>query len=607
MIIDDRLPTTAMKQTSFNAVDRSSLAARRLRAGFSLIEVIVAVAIFLIIGGGVYFTYANIVDVLGRTRTRTLATSLVSKHVEAIRNLPFDSVGTVGGYPVGVIPATSTVSYEGNQFLVTTTVRNIDDAFDGKQGQTPNDTAPADYKLVEITVHCSTCFNFPPLSFTTWVAPQNLESSTRNGSLFVNVFNANGQPISDANVSVRNTALSPSISIDDVTNNSGTLQLVDIPTSTTAYRVTVSKSGYTSAQTYSSSSTNPNPIPPHATVASQQITSISFAIDKVSDITVATQDKYCAPVSGVSLIQNGTKKIGTAPDVLLYSKAFTTDSSGLSSRSNLEWDTYSFAVTSALHHLAGYTPLLPLTIAPSSTTMLSLFIESAASSSLLVGVKNASGTPIADVQVQIDKTGVSTSTLTGRNVHRETDWSNGRYAAQDGNIDDATPAGSLTIKKSGGLYATSTNSFLESTTIDFGTATTTFHTLSWAPLSQPSNTSLKFQLASASASTGPWSYLGPDGTGSTYYTSTSSISSAINGGRYVRYKIFMNTTSDAQTPQLDEVSIVFSSGCVPSGHAFFAGIPTGSYDITASKSGYQTATTTITVGSGWQEASLIMQ
>ena len=62
---------------------------------------------------------------------------------------------------------------------------------------------------------------------------------------------------------------------------------------------------------------------------------------------------------------------------------------------------------------------------------------------------------------------------------------------------------------------------------------------------------VKFQIASSNASSGPWSFMGPDGTNSTYYIPHSNGTyfavpinpSQHNNKRYFRYKIFLETDS----------------------------------------------------------------
>src|SRR4051812_42684127 len=99
--------------------------------GFTLIEILIAMAIFVIFASSLFLTYGNILEILGRTRMRTVITSLMNREIEIIRNLPYDQVGIVGGFPAGVIPAQKVEVYEGAHFLVEGYVHNIDDPFDG--------------------------------------------------------------------------------------------------------------------------------------------------------------------------------------------------------------------------------------------------------------------------------------------------------------------------------------------------------------------------------------------------------------------------------------------------------------------------------------------
>src|SRR5258708_819773 len=236
--------------------------------GITFIDLIISMGIIALLFSAIFALYFSIVNSAGNIEVRTAAAELMGQQLETIRNMSYDSVGIVGGAPAGTIPENQTLAVGRYGFNVQTVVRNIDDPFDGTLGGTPNDTNPADYKLVTLTVSCPSCPNgFVPLSITSTVAPKNLESASLSGDLSINVLDASGNPVSLANVVVTNATVTPSISFTDTTNASGVLQLVGVPTSTQAYHVVVTKSGYSSDQTYQSGlGSNPHPVKPDATV-----------------------------------------------------------------------------------------------------------------------------------------------------------------------------------------------------------------------------------------------------------------------------------------------------------------------------------------------------
>jgi hypothetical protein len=157
--------------------------------------------------------------------------------VETVRNMRYEDVGTVGGVPAGKIPQVQNVTVGSVTYALHTYVRNIDDPFDGTLGGTPNDTAPADYKMVEFQVTCDACTRYNLIRMSTYVAPKNLESTSKRGNLFIRVFDAGGHAISGATVHVSNSTVTPLIDLTDITNVDGMLQLVDTATSSAGYRI----------------------------------------------------------------------------------------------------------------------------------------------------------------------------------------------------------------------------------------------------------------------------------------------------------------------------------------------------------------------------------
>ena len=569
--------------------------------GFTLIEALIAVALFIIIVTPLYMAYAKIIEIIQKNQTKAYAIALIQNQIETIRNIPYDEVGVVGSFPPGPIPPTQTIQYRGSSFSIQTTIRNIDDPSDGV---TPQDTAPADYKLIEVSAFCTTCANAVPLKITTTTAPKALEASGNTGSLFVNVFDASGNAISGVNVQVINNALAPPISITDTTGLNGMFQLVGIPTSTASYAISISKPGYSSDATYPLGAPgNPNPIKPHATVAESQLTQVSFAIDKVSTLDIQTKDDFCAVVPAVPFSITGTKLLGSDPNVLKYTSNAQTDSNGFSKINNLEWDTYSFSVGGGGYDLAGNTPLMPFIVNPSSTYDMRWMILPSATPSILITVQNASGTLIDNATVNIQNANVDRTVQTGRRSVTKQDWRASNYTSQSGSI-DAESSSTMQLLQENGAYSTTTEEWLISHTIDFGTTNTTFYTLSWIPENQPWQTgpnSLRFQIA-ANNDNALWNFIGPDGTANTFFsTSGNSVNGLFGSNRYMRYKVYMKTEDSAQTPSLESITISFSSSCIPSGQTLISALPTGAYTLTVTAPGYQAYTdSALTISNGWQ-------
>jgi prepilin-type N-terminal cleavage/methylation domain-containing protein len=583
------------------------------KKGFTLVEILVGAFVFLIIAAGVYQGYVTVLRLLGLSEAKTAATLLANERVELVRNLAYQDVGTVGGLPNGVLPQVSLVSRDGFLFTVTTTVRSIDDPFDGTIGGTPNDLSPADYKLVQIEIGCSACRNFTPLSVTTTQAPKNLETSSGNGALFVQVIDGNGQPISGVTVRVQNASSTPPIDVTDLTNQNGILPLVDVPPGIHTYKVTVSKNGYSSSTTYPPGGAgNPNPVKPNATVAAGQVTQLSFAIDFVGTINWRSVSPSCQVRANIPFTLHGTKLLGTNPDTLAYNQNLTTGAPGTLVTTNLEWDTYTFSPISTLYDLAGSSPLLSMTLSPGAAVDALLVLEPKVPKSLLVSVKDgATGLPVADATVTISAGAFNQTLITNRGFLRQTNWSGGsgqevfsdgdRYLSSDGNIETANPAGDIRLRQSLGTYAPSGE--IVSSTFDTGSATTTYYNLLWEPIDQPEESgedSVRLQLASNNDGS-TWNFIGPDGTSASYYTtSNQNINALHNGHQYIRYKVFLGTASSTLSPNISEIALTYGSVCVPYGQVFFQGLVPNTYTVSVSHPNYQPVSTDVVLSEDWK-------
>lgn len=589
--------------------------------GFGLVETIVGVAIFALVATASYGGFVKILQGVKVLQVKNVAAHLANEQIEIVRNLPYADVGIVGGLPSGKIPREQILTRGGIEFSVTTSVRDVDDPFDGQIGGVPNDLSPADYKLVEVHITClsggtgsASCDALSDdLVYYTRVAPYALETTGNNGALFVQVLDAIGQPVSGADVHIENNQQAEPINIDEVTGANGMFQIVDAPPGTGAYEISVTKDGDASENDYSTERTytigspeNPNPNKPHANVAVGQVTQISFTIDELADLDIRTRRDTCASVGGVDFDLRGSKTIGMggggAP-IYKYSESLATGGSGLLSLGGMEWDNYLLTVTDGAWQLAGANPLLPLELNPAGDVSLDLILELSDPNALLIQVVDGqTGLPVSDAIVQVESAGGGgeDGAVTGRGFKLQTDWQGGSgqtdmsggdptryYSASE--IGDSSPAGQIKLSEFGGIYSGA--GWLESSTFDTGT-TTNFGVLTWDPIDQAPQTgadSVRFQVATnlTVTATTTWDFVGPDGGAASYYTSSGeAISATHDGDRYLRYKVFLQTADNAFTPAISNVAFTFTTDCLPPGQVFFGGLGTGEYTINVDHDDY---------------------
>ncbi len=86
--------------------------------------------------------------------------------------------------------------------------------------------------------------------------------------------------------------------------------------------------------------------------------------------------------------------------------------------------------------------------------------------------------------------------------------------------------------------------------------------LSWTATT-PTGTTVRFQAAAGSSASGPFSFIGPDGTSGTFFTtSPATLSGAMFSGRYFAYRAFLSTTVGTATPVLGDVTACYDNTCL---------------------------------------------
>ncbi|MBI5530950.1 MAG: prepilin-type N-terminal cleavage/methylation domain-containing protein [Candidatus Doudnabacteria bacterium] len=590
---------------------------------FTIIEFMVSLAVFTILVSAMLGTFALITRTTKTAREKTILSSLAINYLEIVRNMPYAQVGTISGNPVGTLPDAANAyvqTLNGSTYKIYYEVTYIDDPADGTV-LAGTDPAPADYKQVKMGILNTGTGQVT--NFLTTVVPKGLEGTNNAGALLINVIDSQGNPVSGANIHITYPTTTPTLILDRQSDGTGQWIEVGLPAAVNNYHIVVTKTGYSTDQTYPLTGSNPNPTKPDATIVNGQVTKITFAIDLLANLNIKTLNSLCQPISGVNVNVRGAKIIGTGPPVVYKFNNSYSSVAGLIALNNIEWDTYTpTLLTGQSYIIYGTSPIQKIDVLPGTTQTYTMILGTNTTAySLLVIVKDAStGTALEGATVHLHKGGSVPQDYygtTGGSVWVQQDYSGGsgavnwstttpdRYFQDDGNIDANSAPTGLRLLKISGRYVAS--GWLESSTFDTGTNATNYTILSWQPTSQSASTTLSFQVA-ANNDNATWNYIGPDGTSATYFTTPGvDIGSALDGNRYVRYKAYLSSTDDKKTPVLTSVNLNFVTGCFTPGQVMFPDLTAGNnYSLTIDLPGYQSQTIDPLTITGNQSLEVLM-
>lgn len=252
--------------------------------GMSLVDTLVGSALTLVIVLALFGLVRASLLIATSAKAKAGATAVATAQMEYIRSLPYTSIGTISGIPSGSIPQNATTTLNDIPYGVRTLIVYADDPADG-EGAADSNGILADYKRIKVSVGYTVQGRYRTISMVSNHSPVGIETTAGGGTLRLEVVDALGAPVSGATVQVVNTALIPSIDVSTFSDIAGTVLFSGAPTST-EYQVYVSKSGYSSAETYERDGTNQNPTPGYMTVAETQTTTGTFAIDFLGTLTI---------------------------------------------------------------------------------------------------------------------------------------------------------------------------------------------------------------------------------------------------------------------------------------------------------------------------------
>lgn len=352
-------------------------------AGFTLIDVIVGVSLLVILLLSLLgiLRASLALSLLGKTNAS--ATAIAETQIEYLRSLSYDNLGTVGGIPAGDVPQTATTTTDGVDYVVHTFISYVDDAADG-EGAADENGITTDYKRARVSVSYTIAGQEHAATLVSNFAPPGMETSNGGGTLAVDVVDAIGSPVSNATVHITNPSTDPTVDLTTYSNTNGRVYLPGAATSSD-YRVTVSKSGYSTAQTYERNATNANPTPGYLTVAKDETTTQTFAIDQMATIHIAAFSPVATSTFSDPFADSS--KLATMSSTTVSSGALTLGSGEVSGSAR------SVATTSSL--LVSWGQLDATLDTPADTTA-------------LLHIYDGSGTIIPDAALPGNSTGFDT-------------------------------------------------------------------------------------------------------------------------------------------------------------------------------------------------------
>jgi len=262
--------------------------------GFGLVDVLIGTALMLIIFLGISGAYQLGLKVINQSKNRITATAIANQQIEMIRNLSYENVGIIDGAlptPTGVLASTTTTTLNGVEYVIERNIKYTWDEIDGYE-ESEDDSCYLDYKTVETKVSWSGRFG-GEVRLVTDITPKNIVQEIAScvaqpgGLLSVKVIDASSIMVADPLIEIFDSGTGESFG--PYMPSTGE---VNIPLTTSTYKVVVSKTDYNIARSYGTNEVaNPENechARPHPIVLEGLLTPVIFCIDKVSTFSIDT-------------------------------------------------------------------------------------------------------------------------------------------------------------------------------------------------------------------------------------------------------------------------------------------------------------------------------
>ena len=270
-------------------------------SGMMFIELIIVAAISVIIFGALFVAFQTTLELVATSRAKLSALALANDRMEYFRSLPYADVGVVAGFPAGTIPQTSTLSLNQITFNERVRVDYVDDPSDDVAGVDDNGIT-TDYKQIRLIYQWDVNGETKELTLTSYIVPRSIETDSGGGTARIIVLDADSTPLQGATVELVSASTTFTYERTVVTNPSG-IATFSVPQDS-GYAVTVSATiggrQYSTSSTYEATVNNPNPVVGPFAVVEAGISTLTFVIGELSDLTVYTKS---------AIIENSTEEL----------------------------------------------------------------------------------------------------------------------------------------------------------------------------------------------------------------------------------------------------------------------------------------------------------
>ena len=295
------------------------------KRGFTLIEGLVALAVFTLLVVTFYKIFAQTMIHMQNSKYRRGAVALANERMEQFRNLAYDNIATKANAPIGDIEDDEVVTVNGLVYRIITTVFFVDDPADGVA---PTDTRYEDYKRVSVVVVWGQAtsnmiskanaiqdakYESKRITLVSqFVPPGGLEALPTGGILSINVLNMGVEPVEPvegAIVSIIDNECGTSghpdcdsSTITGITDATGNYMYIGAPICTACYEISVTKSSFEARKTLNPFSGDDGvdpyeegeyePTYAHQGVSAGNITTATFNTNKLSQLNIISQDPF---------------------------------------------------------------------------------------------------------------------------------------------------------------------------------------------------------------------------------------------------------------------------------------------------------------------------